>query len=68
MTAVDTVDKQIIEVAYSGEVAYDTWIEYQQLMLDKLNKVDHKLYILTNFTEVTQFDPKLPEKLAQPNI
>ena len=74
MFDVKQLDKQIIEIYYKGEVSYDTWVSYQDRLLEELDKVDHKLYILSNFSDITLFDPKIAKEvgtakhLTHPNL
>jgi len=74
MFTIKQLDEQIIEVYDSGALTYDDWGQYQKVMLDELNRVDHKLYILSNFADITHFDTKIAREagtakhLIHPNL
>jgi len=74
MFEVRQLDQQMIEIYSEGECTYKDWIEYQELVLEQLNLANHKLYILSNLSELTSFESKIVKEvgtakhLTHPNL
>lgn len=67
MWKIDCIADDLIEVIYEpdGESFGATaWRAYKNLLLEKLNTAEQKLYILSNFTAVTTIDPNITKEFG----
>lgn len=61
MIKVTQLESQIMEVAIHTDLTHDTWLNYQNVILNLLNQSKKKVYILSDFTRVTSFNSQFSE-------